>query len=794
MHQVTTISSMNDSVGKPRLVFFHSRYDVGAPPFLVTHKDEHVKCLSEFFDVVVIDEDCDYQQVCDAYEPDLALFEIGLQVLSARKLAIARPNACASVPKVAFLNADPWGATQACLLSQLDHFGIETAFSHCTTAAEHLPAIADRLFTWPNFINPQTYRDYGQPKLVPVILTGCQDQQYPWRHKVYKILANAYPSFVCPHLGYNARLLPAQMMFGESYARALNSAWFAPTCGTVAREAVRKHFEIPGSNACLITEASPALTAAGFVDMQNCVFADEHDVLDKVAYLVRQPDRLKEITDAGYQLVHGRHTLRHRDQIFQWFRLFTSENADQKIIQTNPFAAPVAVERTSNAHTVHIRAAGLHLALCRDAEALLWAGRYAEAERSYAKCLNYVGSMAEPKFRIALCNLYKGDPKAALSWIVPPLKETIGTYGAANPDPVQWAYLIICLLCLNRLGAAAKRASQFPDLHHPELDRARFAVAVLTGHGAAHVPLPSGSRPHASLHELPARDLNEWIEQLCTMLRACGRPSLAQSLTDRVKAGAVGVAPQATTVSTRAAIDTRRLLHRFDDPLLVSKLRDKLTSGVLKRLHRLEAKYGFFLPYRLSALRSDEFFEAILRVIREEPIATALVIGAHSGKGATEAFLAGASANPNQPTVFCISSERRAARGARADDQLIRWHSLSPSSADHLTQDLDATINAIIAKHGINAFDAVLVDGAAFGGQIASRVLTRELQRAALVLLDDTSGSFSHRTRRTFLDDARYALVADNPELRNGYAVFQRQRSDACPLAARDVELTEAYG
>ena len=67
---------------------------------------QHVKCLSQFFEVTVINEDCDFQHVCDKYEPDLALFESGVPNPACRRLRIANIRANAQVPKLVFLHAD----------------------------------------------------------------------------------------------------------------------------------------------------------------------------------------------------------------------------------------------------------------------------------------------------------------------------------------------------------------------------------------------------------------------------------------------------------------------------------------------------------------------------------------------------------------------------------------------------------------------------------------------------------------------------------------------------------------
>jgi hypothetical protein len=96
---------MTNMSTKPALVFFQYRYDDSLPDFLLNHIRDHVRCLSEFFDVTVINEDCDYQEVCDKYQPDLALFESGVNHLTCRRLKITNIRACPAVPKVGLHNA-----------------------------------------------------------------------------------------------------------------------------------------------------------------------------------------------------------------------------------------------------------------------------------------------------------------------------------------------------------------------------------------------------------------------------------------------------------------------------------------------------------------------------------------------------------------------------------------------------------------------------------------------------------------------------------------------------------------
>ena len=97
---------METATAKPKLVFFQYRYDERLPAFLLIHKQEHVKCLSQFFDVTVIQEDCDYQQICDTYHPDLALFESGVNHETCQRLAIRNTRAHPDIPKLGLHHAD----------------------------------------------------------------------------------------------------------------------------------------------------------------------------------------------------------------------------------------------------------------------------------------------------------------------------------------------------------------------------------------------------------------------------------------------------------------------------------------------------------------------------------------------------------------------------------------------------------------------------------------------------------------------------------------------------------------
>lgn len=791
-------------MNKPKLVFFQFRYDKHLPEFLITHKLEHVKCLSEFFDVTVIHEDCDYLQICETYQPELTLFESGVNHETCQRLKIKNIHACPEIPKLGLHHADSFCNARAGFLSDMDHWGIDTFFAISTTAAEHTPEIADNLFIWPVFVDADIFRDYGVWKSIPVLFTGNKNAFYPWRKKIIKVVSEHYPSLICPHPGYSPGSTLAHIMVGETYARTINSSWFVPACGSVAKEAVRKHFEVPACKACLITEKSPALEAAGFADMENCIFSDEQNILDKLAWLFKNLDELNAIIEAGYNLVHSRHTLRSRDQIFQWFNLNKILKENQRIVQLNPFDSPILVQKESGIRSSHIVSNGLHLELLHQGDEKLWKGKYEEAEAHYLECLNFMRWMPEPKLKLALCNLYNGNAPIAFSLIVEPIEFILTKYKAIDPDPVEWAYFIVCFLCLGKLDAAIKRANQFPWLDHPELNRVRWVTNVLKKNDIG-APLQNNYslKRRSSMHQLPNRSFMEWIEQLYLMLNACEQYAMTETLKNYLASKSRGTHEKLEIVPVKTGmpvtqeerdidVEWTRKDDFFKKRLVYKRLRSTLSRCLAGLFQQFEAKYGYILPYYLRTIKDDECFEVIKELAHEKKIRTALVIGAVSGKDTMETFLAGIQENESKPSVFCITFSRGILGGLQklfANTCSIKWHRLSLSSRETLREKLENIVKKIMEDNQINVFDAVLVDSSALKHQTElSGLFKKELHEARIVMLCGINSFYCYTVQKELRQNSSHALVAHNPDLQDGYFIFKKCLNNA-ELTNSDVDI-----
>ena len=189
-----------------------------------------------------------------------------------------------------------------------------------------------------------------------------------------------------------------------------------------------------------------------------------------------------------------------------------------------------------------------------------------------------------------------------------------------------------------------------------------------------------------------------------------------------------------------------------------------------------------------------------------------LEIGSSSGAGSTEAFVAGAMCNPDLPVLHCVevSRARFSALVARwGHHERVRCHNVSsvPIEAFPSPRDIDAFrrrawsrfrfisrakvmswleadldylrrerlsgwgIRNIRDAHGIDVFDAVLIDGSEFTGSAD----LGEVYGAGYLILDDVRSFKNHDNAARLARDPGYRLLVRSRRPRNGFAVYARR-------------------
>ena len=737
------------------MLFFRCS-DTGRPDYILRHLREQVDCLSRNFNVVVIDaHECDYAELCERYQPALAMFESGIYT-SKRPRQIARVHTHAAVAKIGFCHSDAYCDSRSVFLSDMARWGIDTFFTISVSMAEYTPPIADRLFVWPNFADGNLYKDYGQLKLIPVLLTGSFAAHYPWRNRIAKLVGPRYPTMACPHFGWNNLNATSGMLFGEQYARLLNAACVTPACGTIAHEVVRKHFEIPASGCCLLAERTPGLEAAGFRDMENCVFASSADVLDRLDYLFANPDRLAQITRAGFELVHRRHTIEHRDQIAQWWRLHSALRPGEAIVQPGPFEPLVVVPRPLGQRNGFVVARGVDRMLLEAGDDHMARGDFQSAEQQYRKCLalHYI---PEAMVRLVQCRLLMGDAAGALRLSLDANERLLHMRGAFDPDPVEWAYLVVVLLCQGRVNEAHEHAYRY-NVTHPALEGVRRVVDILSDRGRERVE-PATAR--SSIHPFSLNGPPSWYDQVTRMLSACGKSSLAASLrnaglpANQAAPAAPRVAgePQAVTPPLIAARLPRETLRTR-----ASQLTRKSIKGAARlMLSTIERHSDVVLPFRLSSMMgNDPLFTALFDLARQGETRQIVMVGHVAGRLA-EACLSGALHNGAEPRVIVVGRLERSLLGSARQ--------LSTANRLHTH---DRPGGSTMGDHDPPAGTLVVVDDVTVAGAIGNWL------KGDVVVISPCETDSNAAAYTMLSNDAGYSLVEHDIVRVPSYAVFVR--------------------
>jgi tetratricopeptide (TPR) repeat protein len=444
----------------------------------------------------------------------------------------------------------------------------------------------------------------------------------------------------------------------------------------------------------------------------------------------------------------------------------------------------------------HIRCNGLISTLIQQGDKELKSHQYDKAEMLYLQCLYHVGIMHESKLRLAICSLYKGNAEKSLEWIVPLVKCILEIYKASDPDPVEWAYFIISLLCLGKVEEAKKRCNEFPSLCHIELDRVHWVVNLLTETNSQHVSLSYSQVSRASVHHLPNQDLNEWTKSICLMLKACGQLSLANKLEafplanqplelrDKSLSNSAEekLKPSDTTQNTLFEVLPKSLKSRNSKIFTRTEFRKKLLNKarkighkLLSPLNSLEVKFGYFLPFPISAERNDEFFSIIKELIEKEDVKTILLIGVTLGKGMTDSVLYSAQENLQDITVFCINrltSQYIKLQERYRDNSILKFYELPLKSADIHTVDIENCIDKIKLDNRVDCFDMVLVDISEMSFDVGSSV--GKFCESRFLILEDINTLQGYQEYHYLSSATTYILESQNPGLRGGFAIFRK--------------------
>jgi hypothetical protein len=169
------------------------------------------------------------------------------------------------------------------------------------------------VYHWPHSIDPTCFHDYGQKKEYGILSTGMlNDNVYPIRRKMYNLLKNKAYFKRIDRPNNRTDKYPNPWPVGINYAMELNKAKMSIACTSKYHYTIAKIFEIPACNSVLLCDYTDEMKRLGFIPDVNFIKIRDDISVSYIESLLKDEERLQEISAAGYKMVHERHTTKQR--------------------------------------------------------------------------------------------------------------------------------------------------------------------------------------------------------------------------------------------------------------------------------------------------------------------------------------------------------------------------------------------------------------------------------------------------------------------------------------------------
>jgi hypothetical protein len=508
---------------RPRLLYFNGPWDYSGARVILSYIEPLRRLLEQDFEVISVEGDCDFRREVTAHRPDLVLFHSGVESMLERESGITNTDAFPELPRIGFLHRDPFSPSRLAAMNRLRAWGVHQVFTIFRASDSPIPYFSDCIYV-PWWVDDTIFRDYGEPKTLPITLTGSgwlNRMFYTWRHPVFVQLAQRLPVYHVPAFETHQK---NDAYVGESYARLLNRSLISGGCGTVCRYLTLKVLEIPASRSCLLTEEIEVLKAIGFIDGVNCVFVDEKNVVAKVQALLDEPARLQAITDAGYELVHTRHRRGSRRMFAEWLALWKARRPGERIAQVHPLE-PLRLVPDGEAVTSTFPRENPLMERLQSGYRLMAESRWKEALDAFAWVLGVIPYVAEANLGTAICQLELGQPAGALQQLEHIFAIQAKLCNYPRPDPISLAYLAVAHAKLNQSDRAVELLGKHVRLKHPALNALRWLAAqrwetLRARYSDWEADEGCEEKNTETLHLLPARNFAGWVDHWSACLPA----------------------------------------------------------------------------------------------------------------------------------------------------------------------------------------------------------------------------------------------------------------------------------
>ena len=449
--------------------------------YFIPKNSYQIGCEGAYFDYILTSFDCDLEEAIERWGIDLILFLTPTEQMRADEVPFPKNiDAYSEIPRIGIFHNDKYSPCKYGCYQFLRKLKAEACFCSLSVPNELSYETHDLpVFHQSNALTLRpVLKDYGLPKDIAIgafgrgFISYKDSKHYPWRRGVMNKLQNRINIFHAAPITSGA-INGAPTLTGEEYSKMINRCHACITCGTEQSNFLAKHFEIPASKSCLITEESAILKEYGFKDMVNCVFATPENIDAKLEQLFNEEGLLERITTAGYDLAHS--WVDENNLLIpmvEWYKLRSQLGHNEKIVQESIFRLKIVSKSRNDIRRI-LNGPDLLIDGCNAGFNHLMNNQLPEARNKFQHVMEYIEYHPVARIGMGIVSLFSKDIRKALAYFSLNGHHIMNQCGLDKyNDPLECAYLAIIYSIGGGAAEVQEIFQQTQNFKHPALSAA----------------------------------------------------------------------------------------------------------------------------------------------------------------------------------------------------------------------------------------------------------------------------------------------------------------------------------
>jgi hypothetical protein len=442
----------------------------------------------------------------------MLLFDGVTEEMHRCRFNISNSHLCPEIPRAGLTRKGTQSVSFGASYELFNLHGVTKVFSLAPTAdVDDFNELIDTLVTIPPFIDECEIFDSPASRRIPVAMFNDSSDGSPlssWSKIAKNTLIDTIACLDMSAMGINN--------FTRDQLQVTNKATLIGLClDTIGMPPENLALQIAAKGSLVVMPPLLSLKRLGFKHLENCLMPEVDEIYSMIKFALLNPERLSLMAKKGQDLVKKRFLVSNRTELIDWYYGKSVRNE---------------LRNSSEASKLDLTA--------RRIDDLIALGELELAERLASELTTSVPWAPGMVLRHSFIKLLQGLPSEAIN-IISPLVVNRFHLGSEQPDPIQWAMLLLCIFLNRDFESARGQLMLYPTMRRTELDVVRWVLAVALDEkqlsdSYAH-SLTSNKKQVQTIHQFGSISVDKVLNIIDVILERCQMSVLSGYLWDQAR-------------------------------------------------------------------------------------------------------------------------------------------------------------------------------------------------------------------------------------------------------------------